>query len=91
VEVNACVVATTSMENKENNNYLCIDTKLSPIVGHWNKLRIACHQEGENDEIMQMFPAPGAYIQMLPWPPHFTTMGRQGCDTYNFESRMTQM
>jgi hypothetical protein len=63
-----------------NNTYLCIDTKLSTIVGHWNKLRIACYQEGENFEIMHMFAASGAYIQMPPWPPTFTIMERQDCD-----------
>jgi hypothetical protein len=35
--------------------------------------------ERENDEIMHMFAASGAYIQMFPWPPPFTMMGRQGC------------
>jgi hypothetical protein len=27
------------------------------------------NQEGENDEIMHMFAASDAYIQMFPWPP----------------------
>jgi hypothetical protein len=38
-----------------NNTYLCINTKLSTIVSHWNKSRMDCHQEGENDEIMHIF------------------------------------
>jgi hypothetical protein len=43
------------------------------------KTRMVCFQEGENDEIMHMFAASGVYIQMSPWPPPFTMMGRQGC------------
>jgi hypothetical protein len=43
------------------------------------KPRIVCFQEGENDEIMHMFAASGVYIQMSPWPPPFTMMGRLGC------------
>jgi hypothetical protein len=39
---------------------------------------MVCFQEGENDEIMNMFAASGVYIEMSPWPPHFTMMGRQG-------------
>jgi hypothetical protein len=39
-----------------------------------------CLQEGENDEIMHIFVASSVYIQMSPWPPPFTMMGRQGCD-----------
>jgi hypothetical protein len=66
VDANACAAAKTSMESKENITYLCIDTKLSTIFGHWNKSRTACHQEGENNEIMHMFAASGAYIRMLP-------------------------
>jgi hypothetical protein len=31
--------------------------------------------------MMYMCVASGAYIQMLPWLPPFTVMGRQGCDT----------
>jgi hypothetical protein len=38
-----------------NNTYLWIDTKLSTVVGHWNKPRMTCHQEWENDEIIHMF------------------------------------
>jgi hypothetical protein len=33
MEVNACAAAKTSMESKENNIYVCIDTKLSTVVG----------------------------------------------------------
>jgi hypothetical protein len=44
------------------------------------KSRTGCLQEGENDEIMHMFAAPGAYIQMPSWHPPFTVMERQGCD-----------
>jgi hypothetical protein len=40
-----------------NNAYPCTDTKLSTIVGHWNKTRTTCCQEGDNDEIMHMFAA----------------------------------
>jgi hypothetical protein len=42
------------------------------------KPRTICFQEGENDEIMHMFAASGVYIEMSPWPPPFTMMGRQG-------------
>jgi hypothetical protein len=45
-----------------NNTYLCIDTKLSTVVGHWNNSGMACYHEGENNEIMHIFVAPGAYI-----------------------------
>jgi hypothetical protein len=38
-------------------------------------------QEEENDEIVHMFAASGVYIQMSPWPPPFTMMGRQDCAT----------
>jgi hypothetical protein len=54
----ACAATKTLMESKENNTYLCIDTKLSTVVGHWNKPRMTCHQEGENDEIIHTFLAP---------------------------------
>jgi hypothetical protein len=81
MEANACAAAKTSMESKENNTYLCIDTKLSIAVGHWNKSRMTCHQEGENDDILHMLVVPVANIRMPPWPPSFTIMGRQGCDT----------
>jgi hypothetical protein len=64
VEANACAAAKTLMESKENNTYLCINTKLSTVVGHGNKLRMACHQEGENDEIMHMFAALSAKAPM---------------------------
>jgi hypothetical protein len=40
------------------------DTKWSTIVVHWNKLRMASQQEGENDEIMHMFAASSVHIQM---------------------------
>jgi hypothetical protein len=80
VEANACATAKTLMESMENNTYLCINTKLSTVVGHWNKPRMACHHEGEKDEIMHMFATSGAYIRMLPWPPPFATMRRQDCD-----------
>jgi hypothetical protein len=43
------------------------------------KPRMVYFQEGENDEIMLMFAASGAYIQMTPWPPPFTIMGIHGC------------
>jgi hypothetical protein len=46
-----------------NNTYLCIDTKLSTVVGHCNKLRMAYYQEGENDEIMHIFAASCGYIR----------------------------
>jgi hypothetical protein len=59
-----------------NKTYLCIDTKLSIIVGHWNKLRMTRYQEGENNEIMHMLAPTGAYIRMLSWHPPFTIMGR---------------
>ena len=49
-----------------NNTYLWIDTKLSTVVGHWNKPRTACHQEGEKDEIMHIFSIPIVYIRMPP-------------------------
>ena len=55
-------------------------TKLSIVVGHWNKPRTACQQEGENDEIMHMFAAPDAFIRIPPWPPPFTIMGGHGGD-----------
>jgi hypothetical protein len=32
---------------------------------------------GSGDEIMNMFVASGIYIEMFPWPPPFTMMGRQ--------------
>jgi hypothetical protein len=80
VEANACTAAKTSMASKENNTYLCINTKLSTVVGHWNNPRMARHQEEENDEIIHMFVVPVAYIRMSPWPPPFTLMGRQCCD-----------
>jgi hypothetical protein len=35
--------------------------------------------ETKTDEIMHIFAAPDAYIQILPWPPPFTMMERQGC------------
>jgi hypothetical protein len=38
-----------------------------------------CYQEAENYEIIHMFAASGVYIQMPPWPPPFTMMGRQRC------------
>jgi hypothetical protein len=41
------------------------------------KLRTVCFQEGENDKIIHMFAASGIYIEMSPWPPPFTMMGRQ--------------
>jgi hypothetical protein len=82
-EVNACAVAKTSIESKENNTYcvsttilfldmfscsrnntyLCIDTKLSTLVGHCNKPWMAYYQEGENDEIMHIFAASYDYIR----------------------------
>jgi hypothetical protein len=34
----------------------------------------------DTDEIMHMFAASGVYIEMSPWPPPFTMMGRQGYD-----------
>jgi hypothetical protein len=54
--------AKTSMESKENITYLCIDTKSSTIVLHWNKPRMACQQKGENNESMHMLVASGVYI-----------------------------
>jgi hypothetical protein len=61
-----CVSATPLFLNKlacsRNKTYLCINTKLSTIVGHWNQPRMACHQEGENDEIMHMFATSVVYI-----------------------------
>jgi hypothetical protein len=39
---------------------------------------MVCFQEGENDEIMNMFAASGVYIEMAPWPPPFMMMERQG-------------
>jgi hypothetical protein len=33
--------------------------------------------EGENDETLHMFATLGVYIEMSPWPPSFTLMGRQ--------------
>jgi hypothetical protein len=63
-----------------NNTYLCFDTNLSIVVGHWNKSRTACHQQVKNDEIMHMFAIPIVYIRMPLWPLPFTTMGRQGYD-----------
>jgi hypothetical protein len=51
---------------------------------------MACHQERENDDIMHMFVVPVIYIQMPPWPPPITIMGRCNFE-YDFESRMTQM
>jgi hypothetical protein len=53
-------------------------TKLRTVVGHWNKPRIACCQEGENDEIVHMFAAPGAFVRISPWTPPFTIMGGYG-------------
>jgi hypothetical protein len=41
------------------------------------KLRTVCFQEGENDEIMNMFAASDIYIEMPPRLPPFTMMGRQ--------------
>jgi hypothetical protein len=43
------------------------------------KPRMLSFQEGEDDEMKHMFAALGVYIQMSPWPPPFTIMGRQGC------------
>jgi hypothetical protein len=43
------------------------------------KLRMVFFQEAENDEIMDMFAALDLYIQISPWTPPFTMMGRQGC------------
>jgi hypothetical protein len=40
---------------------------------------MVCFQEAENNEIMHIFAASGVYIQMTPWPPPFTIIGRQGC------------
>jgi hypothetical protein len=79
-----CVFATPLFLDmfpcSRNKTYLCIDTKLSTVVGRYNQPRIACHQEGENDEIMHMFATLVAYIRMPPWPPPFMIMGRQGGD-----------
>jgi hypothetical protein len=63
-----------------NITYPCIDTKLSIIVGHWNKPRMTYNQQEEDDEIMHIFIVPVVYIRMSPWPPPFMIMGRQGCD-----------
>jgi hypothetical protein len=40
--------------------------------------RMVCFQEGENDEIMNMFTTSGVYIEISPWPPPIMMMGRQG-------------
>jgi hypothetical protein len=59
-----------------------------------HKPRTVCFQEGENDEIMHIFAASGVYIEMSPWPPPFTMMGRQGYAAtlkITFELRTTQM
>jgi hypothetical protein len=51
--------------------------------------RMLCFQEGENNEIMHMFAASGAYIKMSLWPPPFMMMGRQGYGAALMKARKT--
>jgi hypothetical protein len=53
----------------------CTTTTTTVSIHHLES-RTTQNQEGENDEIMHMFAASSVYIQMSPWAPLFTMMGR---------------
>jgi hypothetical protein len=78
LELSTNLVPTTSAnESKEGEPCTTATTTISI---HHLELRMTQNQERKNDEIMHMFAISGVYIQMSPWPPPFTMMGRQGCD-----------
>jgi hypothetical protein len=64
---------TSANESKEGESCTTATTTVSI---HHLELRKTQNQEGENDEIMKMFAASGVSIEMSPWPPPFTMMGR---------------
>jgi hypothetical protein len=77
LELSTDLTPTTSA-NKSKEGESCTTATTIVSICHLES-RMTQNQEGENDEIIHMFAVSGVYIQMSPWPPPFTMIGRQGC------------